>query len=37
MTEALSSETQAERRLAMVNGQLRTGDVNDKELLAAFF
>ncbi len=36
MAEKLSSETQAERRLAMVNGQLRTGDVNDKELLAAF-
>lgn len=31
-----SAETEQERRLAMVNGQLRTGDVVDKEVLAAF-
>ena len=32
----LSAETQQDRRLAMVNGQLRTGDVVDQEVLAAF-
>jgi protein-L-isoaspartate(D-aspartate) O-methyltransferase len=31
-----SAETYAARRLAMVNSQLRTGDVVDQELLAAF-
>src|SRR5208337_3542239 len=31
-----SAETQQDRRLAMVNGQLRTGDVVDQEVLAAF-
>jgi protein-L-isoaspartate(D-aspartate) O-methyltransferase len=31
-----SAETQQERRLAMVNSQLRTGDVVDREVLAAF-
>src|SRR5271157_4663406 len=31
-----SAETQQGRRLAMVNGQLRTGDVVDQEVLAAF-
>jgi protein-L-isoaspartate(D-aspartate) O-methyltransferase len=36
MAAILSAETQGERRLAMVNGQLRTGDVADKDLLAAF-
>jgi protein-L-isoaspartate(D-aspartate) O-methyltransferase len=36
MAATLSAEMQRERRLAMVNGQLRTGDVADKELLAAF-
>jgi protein-L-isoaspartate(D-aspartate) O-methyltransferase len=30
------AETQQERRLAMVNSQLRTGDVVDQEVLAAF-
>ncbi len=32
----ISAETQRERRLAMVNSQLRTGDVVDREVLAAF-
>ena len=36
MATTLSAETQRERRLAMVNGQLRTGDVADREVLAAF-
>jgi len=31
-----SAEAQQDRRLAMVNGQLRTGDVVDQEVLAAF-
>src|SRR5260370_35951565 len=31
-----SAETQGERRLAMVNGQLRTSNVVDQEVLAAF-
>src|SRR5271157_3367936 len=33
---ATSAETQREQRLAMVNSQLRTGDVVDREVLAAF-
>ena len=36
MATTLSAETQREWRLAMVNGQLRTGDVADREVLAAF-
>ena len=33
---ATSAESQREQRLAMVNSQLRTGDVVDREVLAAF-
>jgi protein-L-isoaspartate(D-aspartate) O-methyltransferase len=36
MAATLSAETFEEQRLAMVNGQLRTGDVTDREVLAAF-
>ena len=36
MATILSAEAQRDRRLAMVNGQLRTGDVVDREVLAAF-
>ncbi len=36
MAETSSAEGQRERRLAMVNSQLRTGDVVDQEVLAAF-
>ena len=36
MAATSSAETQQNRRLAMVNGQLRTGDVVDHEVLAAF-
>ena len=36
MATTLSAERQRQRRLAMVNGQLRTGDVVDREVLAAF-
>lgn len=36
MATMVSAETQRERRLAMVNSQLRTGDVVDREVLAAF-
>jgi protein-L-isoaspartate(D-aspartate) O-methyltransferase len=36
MTTMTSADTQRERRLTMVNSQLRTGDVVDREVLAAF-
>jgi protein-L-isoaspartate(D-aspartate) O-methyltransferase len=36
MANTSSDETERARRLAMVNGQLRTGDVVDREVLAAF-
>ncbi len=36
MTKTSSAETQQARRLVMVNSQLRTGDVVDQEVLAAF-
>ena len=36
MTTNPSQQEQAARRLHMVNGQLRTSDVDDKTLLAAF-
>ncbi len=36
MAATSSAETYRARRLAMVNGQLRTGDVVDQEVLAAF-
>jgi protein-L-isoaspartate(D-aspartate) O-methyltransferase len=36
MAATSSAEAQQDRRLAMVNGQLRTGDVVDHEVLAAF-
>ncbi len=36
MAETSSAEAQRSRRLAMVNSQLRTGDVVDQEVLAAF-
>jgi protein-L-isoaspartate(D-aspartate) O-methyltransferase len=36
MAMSSSAETQRERRLVMVNSQLRTGDVVDQEVLAAF-
>ena len=36
MEKISSAEAQQARRLAMVNSQLRTGDVVDKEVLAAF-
>src|SRR5271166_3970694 len=36
MAATISAETHEDRRLNMVNSQLRTGDVVDKEVLAAF-
>lgn len=36
MAATISAETQEDRRLNMVNSQLRTGDVVDREVLAAF-
>ena len=36
MAATLSAETQRERRLVMVNNQIRTGGVVDREVLAAF-
>ena len=36
MAATVPAETQQNRRLNMVNGQLRTGDVVDQRVLAAF-